>query len=199
MKLVTQLLFLTLISVLGGCSLNQVPPPTPPAAISWQEHQAVLRNILNWELSGKIGIRNENNSQSASLNWNQQGKHYQIDIKGPLGQGGASIEGQPGTVTVDVSGEGRFEGQDPEEILYTELGWILPINNIYWWIRGLPAPDTPYTHSLEDNRLAKLKQQGWQIDYLRYHPEAPYLPRKIRLSRDSLKITTVIHEWQPQK
>lgn len=188
-------LFFTCI-YLAGCSLQGTQPQPPNInTISWEEHQSMLKKYLNWELSGKVGIRTNENSQSASLIWLQEQQHYQIDIHGPWGQGGASITGMPGDVTVNVSGGEQFKGSNPEFILYNELGWELPINDIYWWIRGLPSPETPYTHSLENNRLKSLQQRGWDIQYIRYNSLTPALPNKVRLTRNELKITVVVNSW----
>ena len=155
----------------------------------------MLRNFLNWELSGKVGIRTQESTQSASLAWLQKQQHYQIDIHGPWGQGGASITGQPGDITVNASGGKQFKGANPELILYNALGWELPINDIYWWIRGLPSPEAPFTHSLENNRLKSLQQRGWNIQYIRYNTRTPALPSKIHLIRNELKITVIVNSW----
>jgi outer membrane lipoprotein LolB len=189
------ILFFTCI-YLAGCSFQSTQPQIPNInTISWEEHQSMLKEYLSWELSGKVGIRTNENSQSASLVWLQERQHYQIDIHGPWGQGGASITGMPGDVTVNVSGGEQFKGSNPEFILYNELGWELPINDIYWWIRGLPSPETPYTHNLENNRLKSLQQRGWDIQYIRYNTLTPALPNKVRLIRNELKITVIVNSW----
>jgi outer membrane lipoprotein LolB len=181
---------------LAGCSLQKTQPLSPN--LSWDEHQTLLKQYLNWELSGKVGIRTADDNQTASLKWLQIAQTYQIDIHGPWGQGGASIEGKPGAVTVNVSGDKQYRGVNPEQILYEKLGWDLPISDIYWWIRGLPSPEKPYTHHLEDNRLKALQQDGWEIQYLRYNNLNPALPNKLSLSRNDLKITVIINSWIKQ-
>lgn len=188
-----QLLLIGLSLSLAACSTFKPQPPVP--ASSWEQHKAALQQLSSWDISGKIGIITATSSNSASLKWLQEKHHYQIDIRGPLGQGGASITGTPNHVTVDVAGEGTFSGPDPEFILYQQLGWQLPISDIYWWVRGLPAPDKSFEHSLENNRLKTLQQNGWTIRYLSYNGLTPALPKKLKLSHDSLKITLVINSW----
>ena len=188
----TTLLAISLL--LTACS-NFQQPNAPKTSPSWQQHKAQLLAIKGWEISGKIGIRTPQDSNSASLKWQQQQQNYQIKIRGPLGQGGASIVGTPEQVSVDIAGEGTFTGPSPEDILFSQLGWDIPISDIYWWIRGLPAPDKPYQHSLLDNRINQLQQAGWNVEYLRYNSLDPTLPRKLRLTRGELKITLVISSW----
>ncbi|MGH1463535.1 MAG: lipoprotein insertase outer membrane protein LolB [Neptuniibacter sp.] len=180
--------------ILAACSVLDTTQ-TPTATGSWEAHQLALKDLHSWDISGKIGIVTADNSNSASLKWLQEQQNYHIDIRGPLGQGGASIQGTKNHVTVNIAGEGIFEGPNPEYILFQQLGWDLPISDIYWWIRGLPSPDSSFQHSLEHNRLKILQQNGWTIQYLRYNSLNPALPRKLKLVRNGLKITLIVNSW----
>lgn len=185
----------TLLLILSGCSLQpRTELPLPPAA-SWEAHQAQLQQLNTWELNGKIGIRTTNDAHSASLYWRQQQRHYDIEMKGPLGQGGAHIKGAPGQVELEISGEPGYRASSPEQLLLDRLGWSLPVTQAYWWVRGLPAPDSPYRLQLADNRLAELVQDGWTIHYLNYSHAPQPLPQKIRMTHDGLQITLIIREW----
>ncbi|MFW1677647.1 lipoprotein insertase outer membrane protein LolB [Pontibacter sp. JAM-7] len=181
------------ILILSGCS--SAPPQPPMASDSWELHQQTLSQLKDWTLKGKIGIRTPQDSQSANLKWVQASDNYQIDIRGPWGQGGASLYGNPGAVTVDVAGEGIFRGSSPDALLEEYLGWHLPVSQFYWWIRGLPAPGPSSTLILEQNRLSLLRQAGWQVEFLAYHSGSPTLPRKLRLQHGQLTILIVIHDW----
>ncbi|WP_286240020.1 lipoprotein insertase outer membrane protein LolB [Neptuniibacter halophilus] len=180
---------------LAGCSVQHTSVQPAGAQISWQEHQRQLQQLTRWDLSGKIALRTAEDNHTASLSWIQLDQDYQIDIRGPWGQGGASITGSPRQVSVDIAGEGTFVGSDPESILQQQLGWDLPVSDIYWWVRGLPAPGTAYRETLQNNRLSLLQQNGWEIEYLRYNSLTPALPKKIRMTRQGLKITLLVSTW----
>ncbi len=184
-----------LLLTLAGCSLQPNTSQPPGTTLSWMEQQRLLKQLTRWDLSGKIALRTAEDSHSASLNWVQLDQQYQIDIRGPWGQGGASISGQPGQVSVTIADEGTFVGPDPETILLQRLGWQLPVSDIYWWVRGLPAPGSDYQKQLQQGRLIELQQNGWQIEYLRYNSLTPALPKKIRMQREGLKITLLISHW----
>lgn len=184
-----------LLTILGGCSLQPRTELPPPSTISWEEHQSRLQQLNTWELNGKIGIRTREDAHSANLYWHQQEYRYEIEMSGPLGQGGAHLEGQPGQVKLDISGEPSYHATSPEQLLLDRLGWSLPVTQAYWWVRGLPAPDSPHEFLLSDNRLAQLTQDGWVIHYLSYSLAPQPLPQKIRMSRDGLQITLIIREW----
>ncbi len=194
LRLITTALMLLMLS---GCgSLIQQPEPRPPADLSWEQHKARLLALKHWQLSGKIGIRTTSDNHSASLNWEQDNGAYQIDMSGPLGQGGASISGKPGYIHIEIAGEGEYEASSPERLLQDTLGWQFPVQSAHWWIKGLPAPDAPYEQQLKDNRLAQLNQNGWTIKYLRYSAGIEVLPSKLKLARQGIQITLVIKDWK---
>ena len=80
--------------VMSACSLiPKGEAPAPTATYSWEEHQANVNQITRWIATGKLGIRTQDDSQSASLYWQQDQQAYEISLKGPLGQGGATVTG----------------------------------------------------------------------------------------------------------
>ena len=51
-----------------------------------------------------------------------------------------------------------------------------------------------------ESRLARLEQDGWQVNYLAYRNEDGYaLPERIRLEGRDLQVTLVIKDWQPRQ
>lgn len=194
-----QVALLAAFLTLTGCSsLTTSEQAPPPPVSSWSDHQRQIALLTHWELSGKIGIRSPQDNQSANLFWRQQDQEYAIEMTGPLGQGGARITGQPGNIQVSIAGEGDFQAGSPEALLQDTLGWSVPVEQFQWWVRGLPAPDSPFQQQMNNNRLNELMQDGWHVRYLRYKQHDIYtLPSKIRLSRDALSITLIIKEWTP--
>ena len=100
-----------------------------------------------------------------------------------------------------MAGQGRFEAESPEALVETQLGWQLPVSNLLWWIRGLPAPDSRSRVELDGNgRLAHLQQDGWDVQYLDYSDENGFaLPSRIKLAGRDLQITLVVKDWQPRR
>ena len=50
--------------------------------------------------------------------------------------------------------------------LQDRLGFELPLDNLRYWLLGIPDPSTPFelTRNAQD-RAAHLSQAGWNIDY----------------------------------
>ncbi len=190
-------IFALLTLFISGCgALTQAPVlPTLP---DWESHAGQARAVENWQIIGKIAIRENNEYNSGSLNWTQQAQHYQIHIAGPLGQGAISIEGNPLLTRLNISGEGSYVTQDPERMLREQIGWTIPLDNLNYWIRGLPAPSSPHRKTLDDHhRLRELFQDDWQVRYFGYLPTATaQLPRKVIISHNlGITITLLVKQW----
>ncbi|MFC6671315.1 lipoprotein insertase outer membrane protein LolB [Marinobacterium aestuariivivens] len=187
---------LMLALILAGCSTFK--PQTPmPGSGSWEDYQRRALALETWALDGKIGIRTGQDSHSARLQWQQRPGDYRILISGPLGQGGALIEGSDQGVIIDVAGEGRYRASSPEGLLQELLGWSFPVQQATYWVRGLPAPGLPYSPGFRENRLETLEQGGWLIHYSGYSQQGdPGLPERIRLRRADLTITVIIKDWE---
>ena len=197
------LLFPLFALLLAGCAGlgPQESVEGPGNAEDWKTHKALISHIDGWQISGKIGIRAPQDSGSGTLFWLQRQDYFDIRLSGPLGRGATRLTGRPDAVTLEVAGQGRFEAQSPEALVESQLGWQLPVSNLLWWIRGLPAPDSRSRISLDNNgRLATLQQDDWEVQYLAYEEENGLaLPARIKLEGRSLQITLVIKDWQPRQ
>ncbi|QEY73552.1 lipoprotein insertase outer membrane protein LolB [Pseudomonas denitrificans (nom. rej.)] len=170
-------------------------------ATAWNAHKARIATLDGWQIDGKVGIRAPKDSGSGTLFWLQRQDYYDIRLSGPLGRGAARLTGREGAVTLEVAGQGRFEATSPEELLEQQMGWRLPVSHLLWWIRGLPAPDSKSRLTLDgDSRLAKLQQDGWDVEYTRYSEQNGYwLPERLKLHGQDLDVTLVVKTWQPRQ
>jgi outer membrane lipoprotein LolB len=168
-------------------------------ARQWSEHKSRVSELDGWQINGKVGIRAPRDSGSGTLFWLQRQDYYDIRLSGPLGRGAARLTGRPGSVLLE-SAEGKFNATSPEELLSRQVGWQLPVSNLLWWIRGLPAPDSKSRASLDnDSHLARLEQDGWVIEYTRYGEYDGYtLPERLKLSGSDIEVTLVVKDWQPR-
>ncbi|WP_181298905.1 lipoprotein insertase outer membrane protein LolB [Pseudomonas sp. Q2-TVG4-2] len=203
MKLMRNLLTPALALLLAGCAAlaPQESVEGPGNAEDWKAHKAQVSEIDGWQISGKIGIRAPQDSGSGTLFWLQRQDYFDIRLSGPLGRGATRLTGRPEAVALEVAGQGRFEAKSPEALVESQLGWQLPVSNLLWWVRGLPAPDSRSRVALDANgRLAGLHQDGWDVQYLGYSEEDGYtLPSRIKLAGRDLQITLVIKDWQPRR
>lgn len=189
---------------LGACSFIPSHPPSPdpgvsdtPLILQWQRHQAEMQTFTQWRLVGKIGIRTANETNSAHVNWEQQNDQFQINLTGPFGQGAAELSGNFESVLLKIAGHEDIQTDQPEVMLLERTGWDIPIKTLLHWIKGIPSPDQQATFELDtQGRLTQLTQANWQLEYTSYQQlESLWLPKKIQLHRNQIKLTLVIKGW----
>ncbi len=186
---------LALLLTLSGCSLFK-----PLRTIdNWDNYQRQLAAVEDWQLRGKITVKVPDESDSARVFWqNQKDATYQIRLSGPLGQGAAYIKGQPGFVSFEQAGEPPRIAAAAEDLLLDTLDLDLPISNLHYWVRGIPAPKTRVRASQRDadNNLAQLQQDGWTLSFSRYEPVDNWnLPGRMVAERGDMTLIIVISSW----
>ncbi|WP_277700067.1 lipoprotein insertase outer membrane protein LolB [Pseudomonas sp. REST10] len=197
------LLVFSLIALLAGCagltSHEALEGQGDPA--QWKAHKQQISQLDGWQINGKIGIRAPSDSGSATLFWLQRQDYYDIRLSGPLGGGAARLTGRPGDILLEVSNRGLYRAESPEALLREQLRLDLPVSNLLWWIRGLPAPESRSRITLDgESHLARLEQDGWRVEYQRYTEQNGYaLPERLKLYGQDLDVTLVIKDWQPRQ
>tara|TARA_B100000989_G_scaffold298701_1_gene289268 strand:+ start:10656 stop:11108 length:453 start_codon:yes stop_codon:yes gene_type:complete len=149
-------------------------------------------------LAGAMAVNDGQQARSASINWRQQANNYTIRIFGPLGVGNNIITGSPKGVSLLNANQQRFNAATASQLLQQQTGWQVPIESLFYWVRGIPKPGVGYDKSLDgQQRLSQLQQQGWHIDYRHYTKVGNVdLPDKIFLSQGPLKVKLAINTWQ---
>ena len=173
---------------LQGCSGLTTRPATSGQAFAHN------RELSHWQLSGKIGIRSPRGADSAYLNWLQCGERYQIRINGPLGSGAVKLLGEPGLVTLLNGGEPTIVAASPEQLLMEQFGWQLPLSQLVYWVRGIPAPQQPW-----GPEPLGFEQDGWQLSFPSQTEQQHYqLPAKAvaQQQQQELKVILIVKEWQ---
>lgn len=184
--------------IMTGCASLQQPAEQGSLIVSnWQQHTDRVRQLNHWEIKGKIGIRTATDGGSGFLEWRQWNDQYKLRLSGPLGQGTTHIVGSADAATL-TSNQGEFSSSSPEALVYEHTGWDIPIQNLLYWVKGIPADHGSYrSQRNESGTLARLEQLGWTLSFSRYtlalnHP----LPQKIKIEKDDLTVTLIIKQWQ---
>lgn len=189
--------------------LTQSSKPTESAGVETTTTEpAGVKNISNasgtkaesissWVISGAMAAKGPKKSWSASVNWRQQGmSSYQIRLYGPLGGGTVIIERAGGTVTYKDGPKVASSGH-ADELLQRETGIRLPVNNLYYWVRGIPAPGGVQGVKYDQNHhITSLKQAGYVLNYDSYtNVNNVALPSRIRLHGHGVSIKLVVKRW----
>lgn len=171
--------------------------PGPAPSPDFQDLQRQLQAMESWQVEGKIGLRRQGKGNSALLSWQQDADRYKIRLSGPLGIGTVTIEGDDTGVEVRNK-QGVFHAPSPEQLMLEQTGWHIPLSQLRYWARGLPAVDLPLDEErIEGGRLQWLVQGGWDIEYRDYQRvDNLWLPSRITLSRPETTLTLLLKRWQ---
>jgi outer membrane lipoprotein LolB len=193
---------ITLLSfcALTACTTTQKPAEAPAQnkVIPVAQRQAKTNMVSSFEIQGAMAAKSNKKGWSASLNWVQTGaNNYQIRLLGPIGSGTVLINRQGGVVTFQ-DGAKKSTSNNADELLAQQTGIRLPVNHLYYWVRGLPAPGgNPSTHYDQFNHLVQLQQSGYSINFTRYTSvNGVDLPSMIHLQGNGVMVKVVIKQWK---
>lgn len=197
-------LFLTavLTIALAGCGFKAADrQPAKPAInkkMSFQSRRKELVALQTWRVSGAISIRFQNKTEIGSFTWSQRGRGYDFRTFGPLHMAGVRIAGRPGNVKLYKGSKAPIAARSPEQLMYKQLGWSLPLSNFRYWGRAIVAPNIPAQQSVDRfGHLKVLNQQGWRIQYQHYQGvRGMDLPKTITLNNRNVKVKIVFKRWR---
>lgn len=183
--------------LLTGCQSLPRQSTIPDAA--WQ--QSLLAEQTNWRSKGKLSVVYEARANSAQFTWSQQSDDYQIHLFGPFGQGSTWLRKSGALVSLESTEIENQVAASAEQLMEINFGWQVPVSNLLYWMRALPAPQQPISAEQRDEHgyLSNLHQQGWTISYKQYqHFDRWWLPAKLIARRGQLKVVIVIKHWDIQ-
>lgn len=197
-----KIIALILTFFLSGCtSFLQQPTITLNKPVNhylpWAQRKIQLNTLQAWQANGNIAIHTTKNSGvNASFSWQQIKTQYELRLFGPFGAQSILLSGNPQQVILLAHNQ-TYTAQNAERLLTQQLGLHLPVSELYYWLRGLPAPQMRYTSNLDAyNRLLQLRQSHWRINYLHYTNVGNIdIPDHIELSNGSWKVKVLITHW----
>lgn len=185
--------------LLTACAPTPRPAEEPPVnkVVPLEKRKAETATVSSWEINGAMAAKSKAKAWSASMNWVQHGANsYQIRLIGPLG-GGTVLINKTGNLITIQDGAKKSSSTNAEELLLKQTGIRLPVNNLYYWVRGLPAPGGVQAEKHDQyNHLVQLRQSGYTVDFNQYTSvKGVDLPSAIRLEGKGVMIKVIIKNW----
>jgi outer membrane lipoprotein LolB len=183
--------------VLAGCATTRPPaPPTAlPAAVSapWEQRVTELQAWAAWDLAGRAAVAYGKQGWQASLAFTQSGSVSDVHLAGPLGLGAAELTLTPAGLTVN----GGPPDPDVLNQIQAKLGFPLPIQELRYWLLGVPDPGSAATVTRNaDDRAEELAQADWLVEIDRYLPvEGDVLPAHLVLTHEDVRIRIAVEHW----
>jgi outer membrane lipoprotein LolB len=170
------------------------PVRAPAAPAAWEWRSLALQQAQAWQLDGRAAVAVGTQGWQASLDWRQRGTDAELHLAGPLGVGalvltqtaaGLSLNGAPPSAAVLAQ-------------LQQRLGFELPLNELRYWLLGVPDPGSAFELARNgEDRAQQLLQAGWTVAYERYMPVGvDWLPARLVMSRDDVRVRIAVDHWQ---
>jgi outer membrane lipoprotein LolB len=180
---------LTYCAALTACMTTR--PVLAPA--HWDRRMSDLQHANSWQLDGRAAVAVGTQGWQASLTWRQREVGPEVHLAGPFGVGALVLKMTPEGLSLnDAPPSDAVLAQ-----LQDRLGFELPLDNLRYWLLGVPDPGSPFDLTRNDqDRARQLTQAGWTVDYDRYAPAgADLLPAHLVLSREGVRVRIAVDHW----
>lgn len=162
-----------------------------------EQHMALIADIEQFSLKGRMGIQAEGKGYSVGTQWTHQPAQNAIKILSPIGSEVANIESNADEVRLTTQEGKVFAAKDAETLTQDTLGWKLPMQGLEDWALGRPTKKLAEKIEWDmQGRITSMLQNGWKIEYPEYVQVGNYaLPKKIFLTHPKLTLKMVVEHW----
>ena len=181
--------FLGALLLLAGCAR------LPPAA---ERDDALAQALPRFSVDGKVAWRSPEDAGRATLSWSQDGPRARLVLSGPFGAGAAVLEDDGDGARLAI-GDREHRAAEAGALLEAELGLPLPVREARHWVLGTVAPGPARVLRRDPaGRPARIEQAGWTVAFEeRRSVDGFALPRRVEMSRGSLRLRFVATRWRP--
>jgi outer membrane lipoprotein LolB len=194
-----RLAFAAGVLLLAACAGPRVRPDVaqdPRRLEDQARREQALAAIPDWSLRGRLGVSDERDGGSGTLEWTQHGDAFRFSVHAPVTGKTWVLSGTPARAVLTGLRAQAIEGDDARALLERELGWQVPVTGLVHWVRGVRAPGAAQIEFRPDGLPAAIVQHGWRIEFLDYDlGRQPPLPRRLFASSGERKVRLAIREW----
>lgn len=187
--------------LVAGCAQQPVRRAPDAALLQAQAtREATLAAQPDWSLSGRIAISDGRDGGSGRIDWSQHGRDFDIRLSAPVTRQSWRMVRQGEHVRLEGLEGGTREGDDAQALLQQALGWVVPVDALAAWVRGMRADPARAQIQFDANGApALLTEQGWSVDYRAWDSDAAPLPlpRKIFADDGKDRVRLLVDHWNP--
>jgi len=189
---------LVVLVLASGCALQ---PTVPGTSVAWDERQAQLAGLAEWQARGRIAVKSADGGGQGNIQWFQAGAGSRIFLRGPFGFGAYEISWDAESIeVVGKSGEVQVAYSGPnaaERFLRDQLGWSFPAMSLRYWMLSVPDPAfDSYEQYDTEGWLVGIQQNGWSVGYEGFKVwNDIWLPKRVVLNHDGARVKLVIDDW----
>jgi outer membrane lipoprotein LolB len=187
------------MAMLSACVTSPAIQRVPDAA----GQAALLRDLDQFTLEGRVAVRSGEEGWQASVRWRQRGAVSEVRLAGPFGAGALQLRVEGGVLTLKTSRGETLGGDEALGTLRQQLGFDPPIAELRHWLLAEPAPPDPsaVVEAGANGRPAQLQQGDWQIAFEDYRAQdlkraAVQMPRRLVATRGNVRLRLVVDKWR---
>lgn len=165
--------------------------------------EAAVAALAAYAFSGRVAMSNGREGGSGRIEWRQVGPGFEVSLAAPVTRQSWRLSGSPAGARIEGLAGGARQGDDVVHLLREATGFDIPVGALAAWTAGTRADiarfgpaEVDYT---ADGQLARLRQDGWTIDYLDWQPVAaegaPVLPLRINAEREAARVRLIVDAW----
>lgn len=179
---------------LGACAIQPVVPPAAEKAPTVPSLAALSR----FEIDGRLQVRDGDKSAAVGVEWMHAEEGDEWLFSGPLGQGVARIQSDPGGARMTLADGRRVEAASAAELAERLFDVQAPFAQLPRWVTAR-LPGSAEVRELDAvGRPLRVIDQGWTVEYLEYTDDGQAaLPRKIDIHRGDTRLRLIIDTWNP--
>jgi outer membrane lipoprotein LolB len=191
---------MALLLALAGC--RTVPPPAsvpgPGADAPWQQQYASLASLDHYALNGRVAVAASGQGFTANLRFRREPERSEMMLDGPMGIGGYRVTLERAELRVFASNGQQLDGAAARAEMEQRLGVALPIEDLHWWLLGLPAPGPAERNQAANDEILDFQQNGWRVSIQSRMPAMGYsLPQRLTAEREGARMKLLVESWQP--
>lgn len=188
------------LAVLAGC--RTAPPAVivgPGADAPWPEQRAGLERLDRYGLEGRVAVAASGQGFSANLRYAQKPRAASLSLDGPLGIGGLRVEMESEDIHIATSRGENIEGAEARAELERRLGFALPLQELRWWLLGIPAPgDVAINADPASGEIRDFIQNGWRVSINSRAPGLGFaMPQRLTAEREGARLKLLVERWLP--
>lgn len=194
-RLVRNLLIgLAVVLLLSACAIRE-----QRAQGEWlAERQSWFESYPDWRVTGRLSVSDGEQGGQMSFDWKGQGNQHDLRLRSVVGgkqwrlmfnESGALIEGS------DV---GLVRADDPDILVSEIVGWPIPVSQLAWWLRGMPASETDQIVFADDGTMDRVAHGDWSLEYVRYEQprEGPLMPERVEALSAPYRVRMILRTWR---
>jgi len=184
--------------LLYACSSHQrIASDSAAASHAYQQRLAVLENLTDWDLAGKLSLDDGDDGGSGNLSWSVRDAESRMKFRGALGKGAWQLDSGPGFAELQRSDGSLVRSASVSRLVEAEIGWQIPVDSLKSWVLGIAAPGSTDLLELdEQGRVIAMQQDGWNITYNRYRQFGDIeLPGRMDAVRGQYRVKMAVSRW----